>query len=55
MGKGCHVMIHANHAGQTPKIAATAFVHPSAVVIGNVQIGAKVFVGPNAVIRADEP
>ncbi|MFO8113724.1 MAG: DapH/DapD/GlmU-related protein, partial [Desulfosalsimonadaceae bacterium] len=27
----------------------------SAVVIGNVHIGQKVFVGPNAVIRADEP
>ena len=48
-------MIQANHAGQTPKIHATAFVHPSAVVIGNVVIGKKVFVGPNAVIRSDEP
>lgn len=48
-------MIHANHAGQVPKVDATACVHPSAVVIGNVQIGARVFVGPNAVIRADEP
>jgi carbonic anhydrase/acetyltransferase-like protein (isoleucine patch superfamily) len=48
-------MIHSNHAGQAPKIHATAFVHPSAVVIGNVVIGEKVFVGPNAVIRSDEP
>jgi carbonic anhydrase/acetyltransferase-like protein (isoleucine patch superfamily) len=48
-------MIHANHAGQTPKIHPAAYVHPSAVVIGNVEIGAKVFVGPNAVIRSDEP
>lgn len=48
-------MIHANHAGQTPMIDETAYVHPSAVVIGNVEIGAKVFVGPNAVIRSDEP
>jgi carbonic anhydrase/acetyltransferase-like protein (isoleucine patch superfamily) len=48
-------MIHANHAGQTPIIDSTAYIHPSAVVIGNVQIGARVFVGPNAVIRADEP
>ncbi len=48
-------MIHSNHAGQNPKIHATAFVHPSAVVIGNVEIGENVFVGPNAVIRSDEP
>jgi len=48
-------MIHTNHAGQAPKIDQTAYVHPSAVVIGNVEIGANVYVGPNAVIRADEP
>ena len=36
-------------------VAATATIDPSAGVIGNVQIGEKVFVGPNAVIRADEP
>ncbi|MHC1742469.1 MAG: carbonate dehydratase [Syntrophobacteraceae bacterium] len=48
-------MIQTNHAGDTPRIDASAYVHPTAVVIGNVQIGARVFVGPNAVIRADEP
>lgn len=48
-------MIHANHAGHDPSIDATAYVHPTAVVIGNVLVGARVFVGPNAVIRADEP
>jgi carbonic anhydrase/acetyltransferase-like protein (isoleucine patch superfamily) len=48
-------MIYRNHAGDKPIVHATATIHPSAVVIGNVQIGDKVFVGPNAVIRADEP
>ncbi len=48
-------MIHRNHAGDKPRVDASVFIHPSAVVIGNVHIGAKVFVGPNAVIRADEP
>lgn len=48
-------MIHANHAGEVPCIAGSAYVHPSAVVIGNVRIGERVFVGSNAVIRADEP
>lgn len=48
-------MIQKNHAGDTPRIDVTAYIHPTAVVIGNVQIGARVFVGPHAVIRADEP
>jgi carbonic anhydrase/acetyltransferase-like protein (isoleucine patch superfamily) len=30
-------------------------VHPTAVLIGNVRIGARVYVGPHASIRADEP
>lgn len=48
-------MIQRNHAGDKPNVHPTAYVHPSAVIIGNVRIGEKVFVGPNAVIRADEP
>jgi carbonic anhydrase/acetyltransferase-like protein (isoleucine patch superfamily) len=48
-------MLYRNHAGDKPVIAASATVHPSAVLIGNIQLGEKVFVGPNAVIRADEP
>lgn len=48
-------MIQTNHAGDTPCIDASAYIHPTSVVIGNVHIGARVFVGPNAVIRADEP
>ncbi|WP_084156165.1 5-(carboxyamino)imidazole ribonucleotide mutase [Desulforegula conservatrix] len=37
-----------------PVISKSAYIHPSAVIIGNVEIGANVFVGPNAVIRSDE-
>jgi len=48
-------MIQTNHAGDAPQVHATAYVHSTAAVIGNVRIGARVFVGPNAVIRADEP
>lgn len=47
-------MIQFNPAGHFPLISASAYVHPSATVIGNVQIGARVFVGPNAVVRSDE-
>ncbi len=37
-----------------PTVDPTAYIDPSAQVIGNVYIKAQVYVGPNAVIRADE-
>jgi carbonic anhydrase/acetyltransferase-like protein (isoleucine patch superfamily) len=40
--------------GDWPKIDPTAFVDPSAQIMGNVVIGARVYVGPLSVIRADE-
>ncbi|MDX1737310.1 MAG: transferase hexapeptide repeat family protein [Alphaproteobacteria bacterium] len=36
-----------------PVIDDTAFVHPSAVIIGDVIIGAGVYVGPSCVLRGD--
>jgi carbonic anhydrase/acetyltransferase-like protein (isoleucine patch superfamily) len=36
-----------------PTIHPTAFVHPQAVVIGNVTLGARVSVWPTAVLRGD--
>lgn len=47
-------MIQRNPSGNNPEIDNTAYVHPSAVIIGNIVIGKNVFVGPGAVIRADE-
>jgi len=46
--------IRPNLAGDYPKIDSTALVDPSAQIIGNVQIGKDVFVGPLTVIRADQ-
>ena len=43
-----------NPAGDWPEVDPTAYIDPTAQVIGNVFIGARVYVGPNAVIRADE-
>jgi carbon dioxide concentrating mechanism protein CcmM len=37
-----------------PKINQTAFIHPSANIIGDVEIGADVMVAPGTSIRADE-
>lgn len=50
-----HHGVRPNPAGDWPQIDSTAFVDPSAQIIGNVRIGPKVYVGPNAVIRSDEP
>ena len=39
--------------GFVPVIHPSAYVHPNATVIGNVIIGAKVYIGPGAAIRGD--
>ncbi len=39
--------------GFKPVVHETAFVHPQAIVTGNVVIGRDVYVGPGAVIRGD--
>lgn len=36
-----------------PNVSQEAFVHPEAVLIGDVAIGKRCFIGPGAVIRAD--
>lgn len=43
-----------NERSREPRIYPTAYVHPLAAVIGDVQIGAEVMVAPGASIRADE-
>lgn len=48
-------MIGRNTIGDTPQIANSTFVHPTAVIQGNVMIKENCFIGPMAVIRADEP
>ena len=47
-------MIRKNPNGHLPKIDPTAFVDPTAIVCGKVVIHGNVFIGPYAVIRADE-
>lgn len=39
--------------GVVPVVDASAYVHPSAVLIGDVIIGAGCYVGPNASLRGD--
>ena len=40
-------------AGKRPVIADDAFVHPDAVIIGDVTIGSRCLIAPGVVIRAD--
>uniref|UniRef100_E6QVB1 Carbonate dehydratase n=1 Tax=mine drainage metagenome TaxID=410659 RepID=E6QVB1_9ZZZZ len=47
-------MIRKNPSGDLPVIDESAFVDPTAIICGKVVIGANVFIGPYAVIRADE-
>ncbi len=42
-----------SHHGMTPVIPASAYVHPSAQIIGEVTLGQEVSVWPGAVIRGD--
>lgn len=44
-----------NPQGDYPQIDESAYIAPVAVIVGKVSIGKNVFVGPTAVIRADEP
>ncbi len=39
--------------GYRPVIDASAYVHPTATIIGNVIIGKDVYIGPSAAIRGD--
>ena len=39
---------------QQPTIDASAYVHPDAVIIGSVSIGARSSIWPNAVLRGDD-
>jgi len=48
-------MIRKNPNGDYPKIDNTAYIDPTAVIIGNIKIEKNVFVGPLAILRADEP
>lgn len=47
-------MIRKNPRGDLPRIHPSAFVDPTAIVCGRVIVEENVFIGPYAVIRADE-
>lgn len=42
-----------SYHGIRPMIKASAYIHPQAVIIGDVEIGENVYIGPCAVLRGD--
>lgn len=48
------LMIRRNPSGDLPIVADSAFIDPTAILCGKVIVGENVFIGPYAVIRADE-
>jgi carbonic anhydrase len=48
-------MLRWNPRGDFPEIDESAYIDKTAVIVGRVKIGKNVFIGPGAVIRADEP
>lgn len=54
MRSNSNISLRPNPNGDWPQVDSTAYIDPTAQIIGKVYIGTKVFVGPNAVIRADE-
>jgi carbonic anhydrase/acetyltransferase-like protein (isoleucine patch superfamily) len=47
-------MLRKNPSGISPQVSEKAFIDPTAIICGHVVIEDNVFVGPYAVIRADE-
>ena len=47
-------MFRWNPEGDYPQIDDSAYIDSTAVIIGKVDIGKNVFIGPGAVVRADE-
>ncbi len=39
--------------GKRPRIGVSSYVHPTAVIIGDVVIGERCWIGPNVTLRAD--
>ena len=46
-------MLRENVVGDTPLIDTTAYVDPSAIIIGRVTVGPNCYIGPSVVIRSD--
>ncbi len=54
MRSNSNISLRPNPVGDWPRVDPSAYIDPTAQLIGNVHIGPRVYIGPNAVVRADE-
>ncbi len=54
MRSNSNISLRLNPQGDRPQVDPSAYIDPTAQLIGNVHIGPRVYIGPNAVVRADE-
>lgn len=54
MRSNSNISLRLNPEGDRPQVDPSAYIDPTAQLIGNVHIGPRVYIGPNAVVRADE-
>jgi len=54
MRSNSNISLRLNPEGDWPQVDPSAYIDPTAQLIGNVHIGPRVYIGPNAVVRADE-
>ncbi|MEA3224449.1 MAG: DapH/DapD/GlmU-related protein [Planctomycetota bacterium] len=54
MRSNSNISLRLNPEGNWPQVDPSAYIDPTAQLIGNVHVGPRVYIGPNAVIRADE-
>ncbi len=54
MACNCNPKYNSNSSSSQPKVHPSAFVDPTAKLVGNLIIGANVYIGANCEIRADE-
>ena len=47
-------MLRPNPHGHLPKVHDSAFVDPTAILCGKIEVGPRAYIGPYAVVRADE-
>ena len=48
-------MLKCNPQGDYPKVNKSVYINSTAVIIGKVNLGKNIFIGPAAILRADEP
>ena len=54
MRSNSNISLRPNPEGDWPQVDPSAYIDPTAQLIGNVHVGPRVYIGPNAVVRADE-